>query len=366
MKTSLKFIIILAFSSLAFYTIDKENVKVIRVTSSSAAGELSSLIKSYEIIPLDDNPEAYIKNPLREIFSDSLILIHDGFAQKIVIFNKSGKYINSISKKGRAPNEYLYITDFSFNPTDRLVSVIDRDKIKRYNLNGEFLDETKVAFQLGKMTKISPDLTILEKVIPSEDQSSNFYIRLIDQNFKTIDARFPIKPLNGPGFGTEGQNFRTIINGDHAFFFSFFGDTVYHIDQKAIKPVYSFNYDKKIITVTNGTGQYDTDPDQALRYLSFFEIKDLNLLFYTFKKKGYCFAFNSTNTKSRLYESSFSIRDVFEGKGIILYDSMYLGKLIEKIDPAKSKCINKVILGRILQKTEDASQTIIKIDFSNL
>jgi hypothetical protein len=340
-------------------------VKNIHVTSSPVAGELSSLIESYEVIPLDNNPSAYIRNPAREIFTDSLILILDG-DKKIVVFDRYGKYLNSISKQGRGPTEYLFINDFSYNASDRLVSILDKDRIKKFNLNGDFINETRLGFNPSRITNLSPDLYIIEKKIPSGDSISDYYIRLVNEDLTTISARLPIKPLGGPGFGTEGQNVRTIINGDHAFFFSYFADTVYHIDNKSIRPVYSFNYDKKIIAVTNGTGEYDFDTDQAYRYLSYFEFEDLNLLFYLFRNNAYCLAFNASTSISKLYNTTFIIRNVADGKGILLIDSMTLGRLIEGFDPDKTKCSNPDILDNVLVENESGGQYIIKVSFMQI
>lgn len=365
MTISFKVIISLTFLTLACNSPENELVKKIHVTDSPVVGELSSLIKSYEIIPLDNNLIAYIQSPAREIFTDSLILIMDG-DKKIIIFNRSGKYINSISKQGKGPNEYLFINDFFYNASDGLVSIIDNDKIKRFNLKGDFINETNIGFKTGRITKLSLDLYIIENSLPSGDSTTDYHIRLVNEDFITKFSRMPIKPLRCPGFGTEGQNYRTLINGNHAYFFSYFGDTVYHIDHRSIRPVYSFDYDKKIITVTEGTGEYDIDPDQAYRYLSYFELTDLNLLFYIFKKNIYCLAFNASNSNSRLYNTSFIFRDVVDGKGILLLNSMMLGDVIEKLDPDKTKCANPEILDKALMDNENGSQCIIKVSFMQL
>jgi len=338
----------------------------INVIDPPASENLSSLIDSYKIIALDNSPDAYIKNPSRTIFCDSLILIKNESNQSIVIFNYLGKYLKSISKRGRGPNEYLYITDFTFNPIDKTVSIYDSDKEKKFNLDGEFISEIKLGFRPNKATRLDPNYTILEKVIPSGDSISDFYIRLVNEDFKTKSALLPIKPLTGPGFGTEGQNFRTLINGDHAYFFSYFGDTVYHIDSKSIRPAFAFKYKRKIITITDGTGEYNVDPKEALRYLSFFEIGDLNLLFYNFKNIGYCFAFNSSNNNSKLLKSTFMIREIVNNQANLLIDAMSLDKFVELNDPDKKRCLNLTVLNAALTAPTKDFQCIIKIKFSEL
>jgi hypothetical protein len=341
-------------------------IKVIDVIDNPISGDLASLIDSYEIILLDRNPDAYIRNPSRCIYIDSLILIKNESNQSIVVFNSSGKYLISISKRGRGPNEYLYISDFTFDPTERTISIYDNDIVKKFNLEGEYLSENKIGFRPHRVTMLEPNFTIIEKVMPTGDSISDFYIRLLGKDFKTISARLPIKPLSGPGFGTEGQNFRTSLNGNHAYFFSYFGDTIYHIDNKSIEPVYSFNYHRKIITVTDGSGNYNTDPNEALRYLSYFEIGKLNLLFYSINSTRFCFAFNPSNNSSKLFNATFMLRDAINNQGNLLMDAMSLGKFLELNDPKKIKCVNQKLLDDALADPTKDFQCLVRIKFTEL
>lgn len=344
----------------------KGSVIDIIISDASTSEQLSSLIHSYEIVKLDSRPEAFIKNPSRTIYCDSLILIKDESNQSIVIFNYKGKYLKTFSKRGRGPSEYLYISDYTFNPSENIISVYDNDKVKKFNLDGEFISETKLGFRPSKATRFDPNNTIIEKVMPSGDSISDFYIRLVGEDFKTKSALLPIKPLTGPGFGIEGQNIRTLVNGDHAYFFSYFADTVYHIDRKTIQPVYAFKYPKKVISVTNSTGEYDFDPNDALRYLSFFEIRDLNLLYYTYKNTNYCFVFNTSGSNSKLYRSTFTIRDVSDYQANILIDATSLNRFIELNDSDKKRCANLTDLNAALADSVKDYQCIIKISFQKI
>lgn len=349
------------FFTLSCFSQNAVGVKNINVKYTPGAGELSALIKSYEILPLDAKPEAYVKNPCREIFSDSLILIMDGSQNKVMIFNSKGRFINSISKKGRGPQEYNYITDFFFNSASRVVSVVDRDKIKCYNIKGEFIKEVSLEFNPNRITFLPPDSHIVEKVVPTDHPESDYYIRLTNKDFRTQSARLQLKPLTGPGFGVEGQIYRTLVNGKTGYFFSYFGDTVYHINNEQIRPAYTFNYDKKTTIVTDGT--LNPKVDETYRYLNYFELQELNMLFYTFREEHFCLVFNPKSSSVKTYKTTFVLRDVVDGKGIILTNSLSVGKLIEKIDPVKKKCSNPAILESILKDNESGIQCFVKISF---
>ncbi|MHC1780195.1 MAG: 6-bladed beta-propeller [Bacteroidales bacterium] len=361
MKKIASLLTLFAFFTISCFSQNAGGVKNINVKYTPGASDISALIKSYEILQLDAKPEAYVKNPCREIFSDSLIFIMDGSQNKIMIFNSKGKFINSISKKGRGPQEYNFITDFFFNSVDRVVSVVDRDKIKCYNLEGEFIKEISLEFNPSRITFLPPGSYIVEKGVPSNHPDSDYYIRLTNKDFKTKSARLPLKPLTGPGFGVEGQIYRTLVNGKYGYFFSYFGDTVYHINNEQIRPAYTFNYDKKTTIVTDGT--FNPEVDKTYRYLSYFELQELNMLFYTFRKEHFCLVFNPTSLSARTYKTPLVLRDVVDGKGILLTNSLSIGKLIEMIDPGKKKCSNPAILESILKDGESGIQCFVKISF---
>ncbi len=342
------------------------SIREIDVIEQPVAGDLSTLIQSYEVLLLDKKPDAYISNPGRIIYTDSLILIKNESNQSIVIFNNTGEYLSTISKRGRGPEEYLYISDFTYDPNDKIITIYDSEKAKYFNLEGKFISETKLGFRPSKALNIGSCCTLIEKVMPSGDSISDFHLRLFDKEFNTVSARLPIQPLSGPGFGTEGQTYRTSINGDHAYFFSYFGDTIYHINNQYISPVYALKYHSNIITVTDGTGNYNVDPLTSLRYLSYFEIGEINLLYYSLDNNHYCFVFNSSDNTTKLYNSTFKIRDTFKDHGNILIDAIHLDSFIEKNDANKTKCKNIELLNKALKEQTEGFQCIVRLKLSNL
>jgi len=342
------------------------SIREIDVIEHPVSEDLSKLIQSYEVLLLDKNPDAYISNPGRTIYTDSLILIKNESNQSIVIFNNTGEYLSTISKRGRGPKEYLYISDFTYDPIHKIITIYDSEKAKFFNLEGKFISETKLGFRPSKATNIGSGCTLIEKVMPSGDSISDFYLRLFDKEFNTISARLPIRPLSGPGFGTEGQTYRTSINGDHAYFFSYFGDTIYHINNKHIKPAYVLNYHSNIITVTDGTDNYNVDPITSLRYLSYFEIGEINLLYYSMDHNPYCFVFNSSDNTTKLFKSTFKISDTFKESGNIMIDAIHLDNFIEKNDPNKTKCKNLELLNKALEEQTEGFQCIVRLKLTNL
>ena len=332
-----------------------------RITIDNVADSLQSVIKSYSILRLDNNTDAYFQSVSKFILTDNYMLFKNESRQTIIIFDKSGKYINSITKKGRGPGEYQYISDFMFDEKTKEITICDNDRLRKYSFTGNFISEQKLDSRVDKSVRLKNGNLVVEKKLPTDNPLTNYHIRVLTEKLEVIAKRLPIITPGGPGFGLEGQIYRTALNKDYAYFFSYTGDTIYHITDNNIKPVYLLKYDREIITTTDGTGTYKSDPDESYRQISYYEIGDISLLFFNYRNQGYCFSFNQLTGQSKSCYTTFGIHGVYNNQLIIVTNSMYLERVIEKIDPGKNKCINQDDLDSALLNYADDFQTIIKI-----
>lgn len=340
----------------------KTLLKEYNINISHVSDSLQSVIKSYTILRLDNQPDSYIRSISKFILTDQYLLFKNESNQSIVIYDKSGKYINSISKKGRGPGEYLYISDFMFDEKTREITICDNDRLKKYSFNGDFLSEQKFDSRISKILRMDDGNLVSEKSLPTDNPQTNFHLRVLSDKLEVLAKRLPIIPSGGPGFGLEGQTYRTALNKDYAYFFSYTGDTIYHISGNIIKPVYLLKYDKPIITTTDGTGTYKSDPAESYRQLSYFEVGDISLLLYYYKNQGYCFSFNQLTGQSKSFFTKFPIYGVYNNQLVLITNSMKLKQTIERIDLEKSKCTNISDLDSALQNYMDDFQTIILVN----
>jgi hypothetical protein len=78
----------------------------------------------------------------RVIRSDEYIYVLDRWqTQTVLIFDRSGNFVNSISNRGEGPNEYLQLWDILINPDNGSLNLISRmdKKMLRYSSDGSRL-----------------------------------------------------------------------------------------------------------------------------------------------------------------------------------------------------------------------------------
>ena len=83
--------------------------------STVSTESIQEHIKEIKLIPMEIVDDGLFRNPDKVIVKDSLIYIGDYFTSSIKIFDINGRYINSISKKGRGYGEYLEMRNFTID-----------------------------------------------------------------------------------------------------------------------------------------------------------------------------------------------------------------------------------------------------------
>jgi hypothetical protein len=97
---------------------------------------LSMIAEDVNYIPLDDSI------PIESIYSMRINKRGIFLSTKnpgILHLDFNGKYVCIIAHKGRGPGEYHYGMNFTVDEKNEMVFVVDRQKIKLYSLNGNFV-----------------------------------------------------------------------------------------------------------------------------------------------------------------------------------------------------------------------------------
>lgn len=82
---------------------------------------LSSIGKQLDYIPLETNPNCMIERIQHISFSEDFMFIAD--YNKILQFDRKGKFLRQIGAKGRGPGEYLGITGLCIDPKNKKIFV---------------------------------------------------------------------------------------------------------------------------------------------------------------------------------------------------------------------------------------------------
>jgi len=148
--------------------------------STKTSHNLSEIIEFRDVIQLESNEDAFIKEASKIIFNGNNIYILDKIQDKLFVFNINGNFISQILTRGKGPGEIINASGFELDRINQelIVSSLERKELLVFSTNGEFkrshyihsnsryftsLDESKFCFFVGYYDSSFHNLRITDK-----------------------------------------------------------------------------------------------------------------------------------------------------------------------------------------------------------
>ena len=192
---------------------------------------LSEIAESIQYIPLESNSESFIGQIKQiKIFGDRIYVL-DSKNNKIVIFNKKGKYLNKIEAVGKGPKEYIKIGWIDISNSDSCLYLFDSEtcELLKFNQKWEYLTRWKITRYPSAFSTYKGQTCFLY-VYPN--YVSNNYYSLSIYNAAMIN----IKKMISNVYITKEEVFRSRGIGD--FLFAEVCDTLVYWEHKKDNIIY--------------------------------------------------------------------------------------------------------------------------------
>jgi hypothetical protein len=105
---------------------------------------LSTIGRKIEYVPLETDTSCLIQRISNIYLTDSLIFVSDN--NRLLKFDKKGKFIKQIGTKGRGPGEYPSLGNFLVDGDKREIFVLTNRMVLVYDFNGNFKRDFKIDF----------------------------------------------------------------------------------------------------------------------------------------------------------------------------------------------------------------------------
>lgn len=138
---------------------------------------LSRLGKELSYIPLETNAQSLIKRINEIQFSNNYIFISD--FDRLLQFNREGKFVRQVGRNGKGPGEYIYVSGFCIDEKREKIYILawSIKTILEYDFNGLFIRSFKISFETTQFAHTDPDNFVF--AIPNIPQNPNSEFRLI-------------------------------------------------------------------------------------------------------------------------------------------------------------------------------------------
>ncbi|MBT3244175.1 MAG: 6-bladed beta-propeller [Bacteroidetes bacterium] len=103
----------------------------------------SELIDEVEIIPLESKVDSYFRYSNCYSIGNKYILVVDSEGAELVLFDRKGKFIRAIGKKGKGPGEFGIPKEATMDSDEEFIYVYDTgiNKLMKFSIKGLFINE---------------------------------------------------------------------------------------------------------------------------------------------------------------------------------------------------------------------------------
>lgn len=179
--------------------------------------------------------------------SEDRLLVLDGIQNSIVAYDNNGQAIARIGIRGRGPQEYVQISDFSVT-ADSGVVLLDgnKDVLIFYDNEYRFSRKQKNRHDFSRLASVGVDRYLMN--ISTWDQSGgfDFNVLLCDENQKEIAYFIRNNIQQDPNFEFPYVGFSP-ADGGKRFFLKPIDDNVYMFSGPELETIYHFDFGAKRI-----------------------------------------------------------------------------------------------------------------------
>lgn len=231
---------------------------------------LSQLAKEVEFITLESTVESYFKQARSLQVTKNYILIACDQTDKVLLFDRSGKFLRQIGRTGQGPGEYTDPWFVTINPNESHVLVCNASyrKILKYTINGDFIKQKNLTDEISSYINGAPlffddehfGIPIRRPLEPIDNYSS---ILTFDQN---LDVYKPLLSQPNDEDLCIWMTYQKLYKGsDKVIYWEGYKNIAYSISLKGEpKPLYHFK-----ITEGGYSRDYLTRKDRNISQLEF-------------------------------------------------------------------------------------------------
>ncbi|WP_158288427.1 6-bladed beta-propeller [Mucilaginibacter psychrotolerans] len=150
--------------------------------------KLSEVAKSSEYVKLTAPDSILLTDDLNVDFYDKFLLVWDRATQRAFLFDRLGKYLKTISRQGKGPGEYVYLSGVKVDQQKNLAFILDaaQQKVIKIDLTTESFQEIKIKIKPIDMYLLGDGRILLFTPSSGRKLILNSHIYIIDYNGKVL------------------------------------------------------------------------------------------------------------------------------------------------------------------------------------
>ena len=213
--------------------------------SLQPALDVSSISSTINLIPLETNDSVIIDEPVQILIKKGYVYVADNSA--VYKFDMEGRVLASLRHRGKAPDDYLSITDIQPDETGN-IWILSRNNqaLLNYSWDGTLLKKVKLN-AWGAKIRLLGEGKMLLYIGNEKDKENAHQLLLLDLNAETTEGRsLAIDELKANYLHVISRN--NFSQGEETYFYQLFNDTIYTVPSSGVAvPAFRVCLDNKNI-----------------------------------------------------------------------------------------------------------------------
>ncbi len=291
--------------------------------------DLEANITNYKEIPLSEISDSIIYIPLETskksiigkvfqygVYDDAIII---NTLNEVIVFNRAGKFINKIGRRGKGPNEFNYANSVDYY--NNYISILTTNKVLEFSKNNRLIRRIGLSQSGDQIMVLSPNS--FAQSFKNSYGNADYILQTFNDKGEVLLSKSPVETFkftgstltHFSGFEKSFSRFKSDV-----LFREEYNDTVYAFKSDyLLTPKYHVNLGKYKIPIHHRL-EYLNDEDKfkkvAQNYLkySFLEASDYIFLNYHSRSKGFGSYSHGFATYFKNDQTFFSIGHKEQGK----------------------------------------------------
>lgn len=279
----------------------------------------SSISDTVIYVPLETNNKSIFSYPWLIGMNDSYIVLSD--KERILAFQRNGKFITEIGKKGKGPGEFLKISGLLLKADTVFIASLGKKALLKYTVKGEYLGavaEKHDAYYLKHLCKI-PDSGY------AWYDWMNGNIVYFDDNWKITDTLSVERNVSSrrqlrPSSASDDQYL--IKSNGRVLFKDYKNDTIYEISSREKTPAIIFNLKEKLLPDNLQVENFDVGnvPDERIKPFQRINILETDSFVFVLQR-----SWIDTSQKPLFFVHNRSTKKTVQYTKPVIYDDIHGG-----------------------------------------
>lgn len=162
---------------------EKKVIDVAKAINNPVSLDIHKYVSNIKYVPLETKSECIIGDIKKVLKSKNYIFVAD-FSDNLFVFNSNGKFVKKVGNKGKGPNEYISITDFTINNAKKEIIIASMNEFLVFKFNGDFIRKSRIN-----------DSSL--QVVSVDDSDRLYYIKPIGRPSKDLEDLICIYNIKG-------------------------------------------------------------------------------------------------------------------------------------------------------------------------